>query len=134
LKLLLDNDLSFRIAEALHAIVSAEGHEVVALRARLPPDAPDEAWIGALGAEGGWAVLSGDVRITRKPAERAAWRRTDLVGSFLERGWRKLVVREQAARLLLWWPNIETQFRLVGGSALFSIPIRPSSRLRQLNF
>lgn len=134
MKLLLDNDLSFRIAHSLHAIVSAEGHEVVALREKFDPASTDEEWISALGREGGWAVLSGNVRITRNPAERAAWRRTDLVGFFLPRAWRKLHVHQQAAHLLLWWPRLVEQYGLVRGGAIFELPVRPTSKLRQLNF
>lgn len=134
MKLLLDHNLSFRIAHSLHAIVSADGHEVAALREKFDPATTDEEWISALGIEGGWAVLSGDVRITRNPAERAAWRRTDLVGFFLQRGWRKLRVHQQAAHLLLWWPRLVEQYGLVRGGALFELPVRSTSKFRQLNF
>jgi len=133
LKLLVDHNVSYRIAEALHAIVSAEGHLVTALQSKFSPNVDDAVWISALGSEGGWAVLSGDKRITRNPAERAAWRRTELVGFFLEPGWARLPVREQAARLLLW-PKLEAQFALVRGGALFLLPVRHTSKLRQLSF
>jgi hypothetical protein len=41
----------------------------------LRPNTPDEVWISALGAEGGWSVLSGDVRIARRPTEKLPWHR-----------------------------------------------------------
>jgi hypothetical protein len=66
LKLLVDNNLSFRIAHSLHAIVSADAHEVVALRDRFAPSVSDEHWIAVLGREGGWAVLSSDTSGTSR--------------------------------------------------------------------
>jgi hypothetical protein len=132
LKVLVDNNLSPLLAQAIQLLVASDGHEVVALRVRFRSDTPDEAWIRALGAEGGWSVLSGDVRITRRPSERLAWHQSRLKGFFLAPAWSKLPTTEKTARLLLWWPKLVAQERLVGPGAIFQVPVNAGSRLNQL--
>lgn len=87
MKVLLDNNISPLVARAIDVLVRPEGDGVVALRDRFAPETPDVTWIKALGRE--WIVISGDVRITRRAAERAAWRSSGLVGFFLAPGWSK---------------------------------------------
>jgi hypothetical protein len=132
LKVLVDNNLSPLLAQAIQLLVASDGDLVVALRHRFPADTPDEVWISALGTEGGWSVLSGDVRITRRPTEKLARHRSRLKGFFLAPAWSKLSNLEKAARLLLWWPKLRNQERLVGPGALFQVPVNPGSRLLQL--
>jgi hypothetical protein len=93
-KVLVDNNLSPRIARALNEIYSPE-HEIVALRAKFSPDTSDEDWINSLSVDGRWIVISGDRRITRNKAEYAAFRNSRLVGFFLARGLFKAKVSKQ---------------------------------------
>lgn len=130
MRVLLDNNLPPRIAIALNALVSP-AHEVVALRSRFRPDVTDVEWIGRLGEEGGWAIISGDLRITRNRAERDAWRASRLVGFFLSPGLHRLPLMKKAARLIILWDTIESQYRLVQAGAIFELPER-SPKLRQL--
>ena len=132
MKVLADNNLSPLLAQAIHVLVSPEGDQVVALRRRFPANAPDEVWISELGAEGGWTVLPGDVRITRRPAEKLAWHRSRLKGFFLAPAWSKLSNLEKTARLLLWWPKLREQERLVSPGAIFQVPINAGSRLSRI--
>jgi hypothetical protein len=57
---------------------------------------------------------------------------TDLVGFFMEPGLAKLNPIEQTARLLMRLPMLEDQLRLISGPALFALPIRATSRLKQI--
>ena len=132
MKVLVDNNLSPLLAQAMNILVAPEGHAVVALRDKFSADAKDTEWIEGLGREGGWTVLSGDLRIMRHPAERLAWHRSRLKGFFLARGWSKMKNLEKTARLLLWWPKLVVQEELVGPGAVFQLPINPGSRLKQL--
>lgn len=133
MKAILDNNLSPRIAVALHALVEPEGHLVKHLTDRFPAATPDEAWIRALGTEGHWVIISGDVRIVRNRHEREAWRQSGLTVFFLARGWRNMRNLERAYRLIQWWPRIVEQAELIEGGAAFEIPIRArSGRFRQL--
>lgn len=132
MKVLVDNNLSPLLARAIDILVGPEGHEIAALRAKFPADTKDSGWINALGREGGWIVISGDVRITRRPAERLAWHQSRLKGFFLAPGWSGITNLEKTARLLLWWPKLVAQERLVAPGAVFQVPINPRSRLSQL--
>jgi hypothetical protein len=105
---------------------------VVALRYEFPADAPDVQWIGELGRRGAWVVISGDVQITKRAAERAAWRSSGLIGFFLAPAWSGFKTIEKAGRLMLWWPKIRAQASLVSGGAIFQLPINPGSKLKQL--
>jgi hypothetical protein len=134
LKVLIDNNLSPHIATAMHVLVAPHGHQVVALREKFPANTPDEVWIKALGDEGGWVVLSGDIRITRRTAERNAWRQSGLIGFFLSSGLGKLDPLLQTARLLMWWDRLVAQAQLVEGGAIFQLPVNPGSKLRQLPY
>jgi len=76
-KLVYDNDISYRIAHALRELVGEE-HEVVALRDLFPEiskrqSVPDMKWLARLGSEGITVAVSADGRILRSKAERAAW-------------------------------------------------------------
>jgi len=131
LKLLFDNNVSPKVARAIAQLLD-EGDTAIPLRDKFAMSTTDIDWIAALGAEGGWSVISGDVRITKNKGERQAWLRTDLVGFFMEPALARLSPREQTARLLLKLPAIEAQIRLISGSALFSLPIGNNSRLKQI--
>ncbi len=120
------------MAGAINVLVEPEGHLVVALRDRFPAETLDVDWIENLAEEGGWAVISGDVRITSRLAERLAWHRSHLKGFFLAPSWSKLASIEKTARLLLWWPTMEIQECLVAPGAIFQLPLKIGSRLVQL--
>jgi hypothetical protein len=128
LKLLLDHNLSPRIARALDALFSPD-HEVAALQDRFPADAADAIWIGGLDRQGGWAVLTRDLRIRTRPHERAALDRSRIVFFYLDGAWRKFDVAETAARLIRLVPLMARQVELVERGR-FTLPINAGSKLR----
>lgn len=131
MKLLFDNNISPKVARAINELMSS-GDVSIPLRDKFPSNTKDVDWIAGLGAEGGWSVISGDLRITKNKAEKAAWLQTDLVGFFMEPAMARLSPVEQTARILLRLSTIETQISLIRGPALFTLPIGNASRLRQL--
>jgi hypothetical protein len=127
LKLLLDHNLSPRLAKAL-AVLFVD-HQIVALRDKFPQDATDIDWITALDREGGWAVLTKDLRIRQRPHERAALDRSRVVYFFLARAWMKYTVEETAARLIRLIPKMSAQTDLADRGR-FELPINAGSKLR----
>ena len=99
MKFFIDNCLPPRVARSLHGFVQDQGHLVVHLRDRFPPDTPDEDWIAALAQEGEWVVITADQNINKKPVQRMAWQDSGLTGFFLKKGWMD-GPEEQAARLI----------------------------------
>jgi hypothetical protein len=98
LKLLLDHNLSPRLGCCLQALFV--DHQIVALREKFSASALDIEWITSLDMEGGWAVLTKDLRIRTRPHEKAALDRSRIVYFFLAGSWRKFSVEESASRLI----------------------------------
>jgi len=81
-RFILDHNLSPRLARALDAL-SAD-HEVVHKRDKFDPRASDVEWLGTLGSEEDWVIVSGDLRISRNRDELVAWLESGCTAFFLE--------------------------------------------------
>lgn len=132
MKLLVDHNLPPVMARAVHLLVQKDGHEVAALRDRFAPDSADIEWLGQLGMEGGWSILSLDQMILRRPAERLALHRARVTAYFLAPGWSKLANLEKTARLLLWWPKLLQASALMQTGGVYELPINAGSSIRPL--
>lgn len=130
MKVMVDENLPPAMAKALAALFSGR-HEVVHLREKFGAAVKDTEWIGALSAEGHWIILSADRRIAKNKAEQQAFKGSKLVGFFLAPGLQKARLTKQMERLMALWETIEKQSELVGGGAMFEIPVR-SNRLKQM--
>lgn len=114
----------------MNALFNGE-HKVVALKDYFGrSDLADCEWIEQLGKEGGWCILSEDIRITKNPVERSAFLASNLVGFFLAKSVRRLPLHKKTARLLLFWDQMESVSRSVK-AGLFEIPIK-GDKLRQI--
>jgi hypothetical protein len=63
-------------------------------------------WIRALETDGDWVVISGDTRISRGRAERAAWVESGLTAFFFGEAWSGHQLMVQASELFRLWPTI----------------------------
>jgi predicted nuclease of predicted toxin-antitoxin system len=129
-KVLFDHNLSPRLARCLQALMG-DDHEIVALRDKFPANIKDVNLIAELSKQSGWIFISGDRRITRNRAEKAAFQGSKIVGMFLSSGLHKATVLKQAERLISLWPAIETVASNVSGGAMFELPMK-SSKLSPL--
>lgn len=133
MKLLLDANLSPRIARALNHLVEPDGHQAHALTDRFPAGTPDPLWLSELARDKGWAALTLDRHITKRPHEREAWLRSGVIVFALAPAWGKgFQPREQAARLLMIWPRLVAAFEAVEPPAGFLVPIKGQGRPSQL--
>jgi hypothetical protein len=120
-KLLVDNDLPPRLAEALN-IIFAPDDQVIALREKFGrANLKDEEWIPLLGAEGGWAVLSADMRIAKKRPSRELFIRAGLVGFFLSSSLQKAPLAVQTARIIRLWPQMVSHMKTTA-NGVFEVP------------
>jgi PIN domain-containing protein len=133
-KVLFDNCTSPVLASTLNGFIEHLGHSAHHLK-DLPcgRNADDVEWIALLAQESGtWMVITGDYRIQRNKAERAAYRQAKLFGFVLAPAYQKTPTH-QIASLLLWrWPEMEKLFELIGGAALHELPIGRSGKIRPL--
>lgn len=132
MRFFLDNNLSYRLADALASLSSADGDVVVHIRKKFDPDPGDLTWIPRLSAEGDWIVVSGDCKIRSKPTERKVFFEAKLVTFFLAPGWINCKLWEQAALLIHWWPRIKAQALLAEAPAVIEIPFRRSGGFKLL--
>lgn len=123
MKFFFDNQLPPGLAEAVSALSQTDGHEVVHLRKKFPPNTTDTAWISELAKEGDWIVISGDLDIIRTRAEKGIWKEAKLTGFFLKAGWIEIPKWEQASKLIRTWPRIVEQTKLVAPGATFLVPV-----------
>jgi hypothetical protein len=126
-KLLIDHNLSPALARSLEPLF--RDHTFVALSDRFPIDVSDVDWITALDKEGGWAVLTKDIRIQSRPHERLALDRAQIIFFFLSGAWRKFSVPETAARLIRLVPLMAKQVD-IADRGRFDLPINAGSKLR----
>ncbi|MEO6746215.1 MAG: hypothetical protein ABIN08_17180 [Caldimonas sp.] len=129
MKFFFDNNLSLHIAHAIRELSKREDDisSVIHLRDRFEPSMPDVEWIGSLGQDGPWCILSIDRFRKNHDAEREALRRQGHTVFVLDSHWAKYPFWLQAERLVRWWPQILAQARLVSAGH-FRVPWSHSSK------
>ncbi|WP_339830693.1 hypothetical protein [uncultured Parvibaculum sp.] len=136
MKIFFDNCTSPTLASTLNGFVEHLGHEAVHIK-DLPcgRHATDLEWIEYLSKDNIiWIVVTGDGRIRKNKAERTAFRTSGLMGFVLHPSYQKTPMHQCASFLIWRWPDIEDLSRLVGGSALYELPMSRTARIRQLPF
>jgi hypothetical protein len=128
LKVFFDNCTSPVFAGSLNALIQPNGHEARHVRFMpeygLAHDTADVDWITRLSTDpADWIVVTGDQRIRKNIAERAAWIRAGLKAFVLAPGYQKMPVN-QCASVLLWrWPEMEKFISLAAPGSMFEMSI-----------
>jgi hypothetical protein len=120
MKFFLDNCLAIRHARALNEMVKPD-HSFTHLQDKFAPSARDEDWIGGLGREGDWIVISGDYRIGKSAHERRAWHQSGLTAFVLSKGWTNIPPLQQHSKLALILDNIIEQAQRAKPGSGFSV-------------
>jgi PIN like domain len=136
-KVLFDNCVAPLLATTLHGYISHFQHSAFHLK-----DVPglengrsstDVEWIEHLRHQSDeWIFISGDGRVLKNAAERAALRSAGLHGFILAPAYQKTPLNQVAATLLWKWPEIEQVTRLLAAPSMHEIPIGKNTKLRQL--
>lgn len=134
MKVFFDNCTSPVLAATLNGFVAHLGHSACHMADHpCGRHATDIEWIELLGKDRQiWMVVTGDGRIQRNKAERAAFRAAGLSGFVLAPAYQKTPVHQIASFLLWRWPEMEQLFNLVTGPALHELPMSRTSKIRQL--
>lgn len=130
MRFFLDNCLPIRLARALNTL--DDDNEVEHLQSLFRPNTEDDVWIPRLAEERDWVIISGDVRITRKPHLREAWHRSRLTAFFLQKGWMTAKLWDQCWMLIRWWPSIIDQARLVKPGTGFLVPFKSTGKFQSI--
>lgn len=123
MKFFLDNNLSNRVARALHCLVEPT-QEVFHLRDRFAPDTPDVEWMNALATESNWIILSADTAISRNPHEVEAWKRAGHPIFFFKHSWLQQTFWLQASRLFHLFPEILRHAQKARPGDSFLVPFK----------
>lgn len=122
MKVVVDENLPPALARSLACLFVGE-HDIVHLRDRFGRGVTDLQWIPELSREGNWIVISGDRGISRKRAERDAFRASRLIGFFLSAGLNKAPLVKQAERILALWNGIETFAARSRPGSMYELPM-----------
>ncbi|MBI1805013.1 MAG: hypothetical protein HY033_03975 [Ignavibacteriae bacterium] len=107
MKFFFDTCISPKAVYALKIVVEFQDVLVVPFKEKFSdPNTSDSEWITVLGKEGQWVIISGDPRISRGKAEKAAWRESGLTAFFFRDGWANCSIYIQASDLIRRWPDI----------------------------
>lgn len=130
-KVLFDHNMPPAIARALHALISVEGHEALALRDKFNNKIKDVDLYDELSREKNWIVISKDVAQAKRKPERAAILRGGILVFFLAPSVEKLPPNQQAATILWHWEAIVAQ-RMGNENGLFLLPQNKGAKFRSL--
>ena len=136
-----DNCTSPKLASTIDGYVRNPNSQAVHIRdcaaagLEIPASATDVQWIEALGADPReWIVVTGDARIRKVAAERAAFRRARLKGFLLPPSYQKIPVNQQASALLWRWPDLVDVIARFGAPTLIGVPLSKSGKLDPLQW
>ena len=133
MKVLLDNNLSPQIARAINHLIAPDGHQLISKKDKFgDPRIDDIDWIAELDEEGGWAFISLDTHIRRRPHEREVLRRSEVTAFFLAPAWQRFPPIRQAAQIMQWWSRLEREFNRSKPGTSFFVPWKSSSKLHRL--
>jgi hypothetical protein len=111
LKIRLDENLSYRVAHAVLAIVAnREGFEVTH-NSEVAQGVKDPAWLTKFAAEDGDMIVSGDWRILQHWPDLVAFTESGLVSFFPPAVFGQMVGYARAAFILRWWPTMLEKYK-----------------------
>ncbi len=134
MKVFFDNCLPPVFATTLDGFIRHRGHAAhhISAISGLPKGrhSTDIEWIAHLKeAQEFWIFVSGDGRMLKNRAERAALREAGLFGFILAPAFQKTPLHQAVATLVWRWPDIEAVTQLFEPPAIQEIPIQRSSKL-----
>jgi hypothetical protein len=133
-RIFFDNCTAPWLASTLDGFVAHLGHRAYHIsQAGLPEGrhSADVDWIEHITRGKDWIFVTGDLRLLRNKAERAALRGSGLYGFVLAAGYQKMPEHQVASSMIWKWPEIENVMKAVG-SSIFEIPVSRSAKLKPL--
>lgn len=124
MKVRLDEHLSYRVANAIKALLADRtGLTVDWVRDEHPPGTLDSNWIRKFADDGGHAFLSGDFRILQHWPDLIAYIESGLVSFFPPPGFDRLKGYGQASLIIRWWPAVIEKVKISQRGDCWRIPM-----------
>lgn len=124
MKIRLDENLSYRVANALKAFLAKRtGFEVTWVGDFHPPRTEDPVWIKAFANDGGYAIVSGDANIKQHWPNLIAYMESGLICFFPASQFSDLKGYGQASLLIRWWPLIVEKAKISQRGDCWRIPL-----------
>ena len=128
-----DNCTAPLFASTLDGFIRHFGHRAFHIRdidqLPLKRNTADLDWITFLQTSPRvWIFVTGDARLLKNAAERAALRSSGLHGFVLASAYQKTPIHQVAATLVWKWPEIENVTKLLQPPAIHEIPIGKNTR------
>ena len=105
MKFIFDHCIAKAMSKGLAEFTRDREIEIHHLGELFPANTPDLVWIPRLRDEG-YILVSGDIRITKNPVEREAWREAGFTAFFLDDGWSTRGFWPKVLELVRWWPTV----------------------------
>ena len=137
MKVFFDNCTSIVFAQTLDGFIRHQGHSAhhVSEIEDLPNGrhSADVEWIDFLRRSNDvWIFVTGDHRVLKNQAERAALRKSGLHGFALAPAYQKTPFNQVASMLVWRWPEIVQVTELLSPPTMYEIPIKAGTKMRQM--
>jgi PIN like domain len=106
LKIRLDENLSYRVANAVKAIVADRDGFQVTHNTIVAQGVKDPHWLKKFASEDGDVIVSGDWNILQNWPDLVAYTESGLISFFPPSGFGKLFGPGRASFIIRWWPAI----------------------------
>lgn len=104
MKIRLDENLSYRVANAIMAYQANRPGFEVSHNTFAAPGVKDPSWIRKFADEGGDVIISGDANILQHWPDLVAYTESGLISFFPPSGFGKMFGCGRASFIIRWWP------------------------------
>ena len=102
------------------------GQNRIFVQDEFPPNTLDVTWIPEIGRRG-WAVITADRGISKKPAERKALEEANVISVFMAKGFTTKPIFELVSLFVKWWPDIDRSVQRVKPGT--SLQVNPNGKI-----
>lgn len=111
MKIRLDENLSYRVADALIAFMANRVGYEVSHNSKVAPGESDPAWLAKFAAEDGDMIIAGDARILQHWPDLVAYTESGLVSFFPPAAFGQMNGYARASFIIRWWPVMIEKFK-----------------------
>lgn len=123
MKYLIDENWSPSIAKALRVIFKQDHADIVCSRDNGWLGLDDVSWLSKLAGPEQWVVVSRDIKLNKRPAERIARTSSGAILLVCEPAWGNAKLHICASALIRWWPDLKDSVARHHPGAALRLPL-----------